>query len=66
MQNRICVALTRAREGLFIIGNMDLLSKNSTVWNDIRMELVKQNAIDNVLSLQCQRHQNITMVSQYN
>lgn len=34
IENRVCVALSRAREGLYIMGNMELLCKNSDVsWN---------------------------------
>lgn len=31
LENRVCVALSRAREGLYIIGNIDLLCRNSKV-----------------------------------
>ncbi|KRT83391.1 hypothetical protein AMK59_4486, partial [Oryctes borbonicus] len=30
LENRICVALSRAREGLYIMGNMDMLCENSS------------------------------------
>lgn len=30
-ENRVCVALSRAREGLYIMGNMDLLCQNNKV-----------------------------------
>jgi len=32
--NRVCVALTRARNGLFIFGNAGLLSARSKLWKD--------------------------------
>lgn len=38
-QNRICVALSRARMGLYIVGNMDLLADCSSIWNSIREKL---------------------------
>lgn len=31
LQNRVCVALSRAKQGLYIMGNIDLLSANSQV-----------------------------------
>lgn len=43
--NRACVALTRARIGLYIIGNLDLLSRNSNLWKGIKDYLCKLNAI---------------------
>lgn len=63
LRNRICVALSRAREGFFMIGNMDLLSKNSPVWHDVRSELERQNAIGSELTLRCQTHDNMTKVT---
>ncbi|KAH8311182.1 hypothetical protein KR044_004692, partial [Drosophila immigrans] len=43
--NRICVALSRARYGLYIIGNMEALSHNSFTWCEIQKRLKLQNAI---------------------
>ncbi|XP_062126045.1 NFX1-type zinc finger-containing protein 1-like [Drosophila sulfurigaster albostrigata] len=42
---RICVALSRARYGLYIIGNMESLAHNSLTWCEIRKSLRLQNAI---------------------
>lgn len=44
-QNRICVAMSRARFGLFIMGNMKILAQKSTTWRDIHIKLKLQNAI---------------------
>lgn len=62
LRNRICVALSRARQGFFMIGNMELLSKNSNVWREVRNELERQNAINTELTLRCQTHDNVTKV----
>ncbi|KAH8358800.1 hypothetical protein KR093_002543 [Drosophila rubida] len=43
--NRICVALSRARYGLYIIGNMETLSQNSCTWREIQKRLTLHNAI---------------------
>lgn len=61
-KNRICVALSRAKEGLFIVGNMDSLAKNSQTWRDIHAELLQQGAIGEEMALTCETHQNVTMV----
>ncbi|XP_034488707.1 NFX1-type zinc finger-containing protein 1-like [Drosophila innubila] len=45
LPNRICVALSRARYGLYIIGNMETLAYNSITWREIQKRLEHQNAI---------------------
>lgn len=62
-KNRICVALSRAKEGLFIIGNMELLASQCKTWQEIRDELMRQEAIGDEMALICGTHQNITAVS---
>lgn len=44
-ENRICVAMSRARYGLYIIGNMSLLAKSSFIWSEISVKLRNLNAI---------------------
>lgn len=61
-KNRVCVALSRAKEGQFIVGNMGLLAKNSKTWAAIQDELQQQNAIGDALGLVCETHGNITNV----
>lgn len=34
--NRLCVALSRAREGLFVVGNMDTLAEKSKMWQNLK------------------------------
>lgn len=55
IQNRICVALSRARNGLYIMGNMDNLI-HSSIWKKISQTLVDQQALGNKLTLYCQIH----------
>ena len=33
--NRVCVALSRARDGLYIIGNFDMIRKSSDLWETV-------------------------------
>lgn len=61
-KNRICVALSRARHGFYIIGNMTTLSKASNIWKDIQQELMKQNAIGSELDLVCYTHKTVHKV----
>lgn len=68
-ENRICVALSRAKQGLYIIGNRTTLTKRSSPWNTVFKTLDKVDKInthDNnystfsfcgkALPLYCQNH----------
>lgn len=44
MENRICVALSRARNGLYIMGNMENLYNSSNLWKEIKQKLIKQDS----------------------
>ncbi|CAF1167216.1 unnamed protein product [Rotaria sordida] len=54
--NRICVALSRARCGLFVIGNMTLLAEVDDMWKQIVASVSKTNNLGNGLSLSCRQH----------
>ena len=54
--NRVCVALSRARMGLFIIGNMDNLSEASLLWQKIASYLENGSRLVEALPLACQNH----------
>ena len=54
--NRACVALSRAKKGFYCIGNFDLLSKHSDIWNKIVADLKVSSSIGNTLPLECQIH----------
>ncbi|XP_064586204.1 NFX1-type zinc finger-containing protein 1 isoform X1 [Zonotrichia leucophrys gambelii] len=53
--NRICVALSRAKKGLYCIGNMRMLGK-VPLWNKIIVTLSKNGHIGQSLELCCQNH----------
>uniref|UniRef100_A0A4Y0BJF5 AAA domain-containing protein n=1 Tax=Anopheles funestus TaxID=62324 RepID=A0A4Y0BJF5_ANOFN len=55
-ENRICVALSRAQDGLYIVGNMELLAKCSKTWSSIERKLREQAAIGDSMPLQCLIH----------
>lgn len=45
-ENRVCVALSRARKGFYIIGNMNNLTTSSpNLWGEIKKTLQQQDAI---------------------
>ncbi|XP_067659744.1 NFX1-type zinc finger-containing protein 1-like [Haliotis asinina] len=56
IENRICVALSRAKIGLFVIGNFNLLSQQSLLWKDILADLRKNGKVGPALNLYCQNH----------
>ncbi|NWR99126.1 ZNFX1 protein, partial [Motacilla alba] len=61
--NRICVALSRAKKGLYCIANMRMLGK-VPLWNKIFETLGKNGHIGQSLELCCQNHPGTkTMVS---
>ena len=56
IRNRICVALSRAREGLYCIGNFDMLSEKSELWNKIVQDMKGRDAFGESLELLCTNH----------
>ena len=62
-ENRICVALSRAKHGLYVIGNFKLFCSSSNLWRSIVQGLQTQDKIGQSLPLECQKHQTITEVA---
>ncbi|GBN41411.1 NFX1-type zinc finger-containing protein 1 [Araneus ventricosus] len=62
--NRVCVALSRAKKGLFCIGNFHLLAEKSDLWKNIVETLRQNNAIGPSLQLMCQNHPGVSNVVQ--
>ena len=54
--NRICVALSRARQGFYCIGNFDRLSKKSDLWREICDDMRSKQKLGDALILECERH----------
>lgn len=59
IENRVCVALSRARDGFYIMGNMTQLCHDSELWNKIRKTLDGQGCLGPELSLRCQIHRDV-------
>ncbi|XP_047439999.1 NFX1-type zinc finger-containing protein 1 isoform X2 [Mugil cephalus] len=53
--NRVCVALSRAKKGLYCIGNSSMLS-NVTLWSNILHTLREKDQVGKALTLCCQNH----------
>ena len=64
--NRICVALSRARKGLYCIGNFNLLKSQSKLWKEICDDLKAKDAMADSLQLVCKNHNNVTSVRKAN
>ena len=56
IHNRVCVALSRARQGLFCIGNLDFLSLHSDKWANIIENLKQLNCVGTGIKLTCFHH----------
>lgn len=55
-ENRICVALSRARSGFFVLGNFDHLSAHSELWRKLTIHMKQNGLFHNGISLYCQNH----------
>lgn len=56
LQNRMCVALSRARHGLFVVGNSADLCRRSKRWASITKRLQKNEQFGLEFELQCAIH----------
>ena len=65
IENRICVSLSRAKIGFFVIGNLSMLrDKDNTVWPEILANLSQRGYVGKELSLCCQVHpKNVVLAS---
>lgn len=55
-ENRICVALSRAKMGFYIVGNFDHLARHSELWERIVTDMKSKACIGEGLTLYCQNH----------
>ena len=62
-ENRICVAMSRAKHGLYVIGNFSKLFKHrSKLWRSIIRDMETQGKFGKSLALVCKGHETITEV----
>jgi hypothetical protein len=56
-QNRINVMLSRAKHGMFVVGNADMLERSrNPFWCSVVQKFRSRNALSNVVPLCCQKH----------
>lgn len=55
-QNRVCVALSRAKKGLYVVGNIEMMAEAGVLWNAIMKDLKKDSRLVDALPLACQNH----------
>ncbi len=64
IENRVCVALSRAKKGFFCIGNISLLKTKSELWRGIINDMQERGNVGSALMLTCQNHpQNVIHAS---
>ena len=56
IENRICVALSRAKHGLYVMGNLTIMSESSSMWSRIIQHAKRTNVYGEALPLFCQNH----------
>ena len=55
--SRVCLALSRARHGLYLLGNMELLAQSgSPLWRHVQTVLEQKDQLGDHLTLSCDRH----------
>lgn len=56
IDNRVCVALSRAKMGFYVIGNFEILAEQSKLWRNILQTLKSVNQVGCGLTLCCLNH----------
>ena len=55
-ENRVCVALSRARQGLYCIGNFTMLRSQVPLWDTIMSDMESKGKLGDGLVLYCSNH----------
>ena len=63
IENRICVALSRAKQGFYVIGNMENLQGKSKLWDGISRILDSNGQLGMDFRLKCDIHDIVIKVS---
>ncbi|KAK6055660.1 NF-X1 type zinc finger [Cooperia oncophora] len=66
VRNRITVALTRARHGMYVIGNLVYLADCSSFWRQLGTDMYDKGFADSFLPIRCQRHGNVQKIEHPN
>ena len=54
--NRVCVALSRAKMGFYCIGNFKMLRENALIWETIMSDMASKGYVGDALPTYCQNH----------
>ena len=54
--NRVCVALSRAKMGLYCFGNFTMLRREVPIWDNILSDMEKRGCVGSVFYIYCQNH----------
>ena len=61
--NRVCVALSRAKQGFYCIGNFKMLQQSVPLWNEIVTDIDGKGHFGEGLHLYCQTHNDKVFVA---
>ncbi|XP_053401223.1 NFX1-type zinc finger-containing protein 1-like [Mercenaria mercenaria] len=64
IENRICVSLSRAKKGLYVLGNFKLLEENSSMWSDMVHDMRNKGLVKSSVTLRCQNHSEQTVYAE--
>ncbi|KAF2084904.1 hypothetical protein K490DRAFT_47949, partial [Saccharata proteae CBS 121410] len=60
--NRVCVALSRARRGFYLFGNAEQLAEGSKTWREVTNIMASSNRLAEALPIACTQHDNEVLV----
>ena len=55
-ENRVCVALSRAKAGLYCFGNFEILRKSAPFWESIVSDVEREGCLGTKFLVHCQSH----------
>ena len=55
-ENRVCVALSRAKAGLYCFGNFEILRKSAPFWESILSDVEREGCLGTKFLVHCQSH----------
>lgn len=58
-ENRVCVALSRAKHGFYCIGNFEMLRNNSDIWQKIISDMEINGKVGKGLKIYCNNHPDV-------
>jgi hypothetical protein len=62
-ENRVCVAMSRAKMGFYCIGNFKMLRYNAPIWEAIVSDMERKNLVGEALPLHCTNHSDTRYVA---